>query len=92
MEDIWKNMQICGLYPKGFDDDVREFLQFLAIRHSESLEAVNYKKFMAAFDEDYNLLEDGPSKWESSEPYQPSDDEGELESDKPPEPEVVEEE
>jgi hypothetical protein len=88
MEEIWKSMQLCGLYPKSFDEDVRDFLLFLAMRHSDSLATVDFKRFMAAFDEDYNLLEDGPSRWESSEPYEPSEDEGELESDKPPEPEV----
>lgn len=90
MEDIWKSMQLCGLYPKSFDDDVRNFLMFLAMRHSRSLAQVDFKRFMKAFEEDYNLLEDGPSRWESKEPYEPSEDEGELESDKPPEPEVEE--
>ena len=51
---------------------------------------MDFKRFMTVFDEDYNLLEDGPSRWESYEPYEPSEDEGELESDKPPEPEVDE--
>lgn len=70
---------------------MRDFLLFLAMRHSKSLAEVNFKRFMKAFEEDFNLLEDGPSRWESSEPYVPSEDEGELESDKPPEP-IVEEE
>jgi hypothetical protein len=90
MEEIWKSIQLCGLYHKNFDEDVRDFLLFLAMRHSKSLSEVNFKRFMKVFEEDYNLLEDGPSRWESSEPYAPSEDGDELESDKPPEPEVEE--
>lgn len=60
------------------------------MRHSRSLAEVNFKRFVKCFEEDYNILEDGPSQWESDEPYVPSEDEGELESDKPPEPEVQE--
>lgn len=69
---------------------MRDFILFLAMRHSRSLAEVNFKRFMKCFEEDYNILEDGPSQWESDEPYAPSEDEGELESDKPPEPEVQE--
>lgn len=34
IDDIWKSIQICGLYPKNFDPDVKDFILFLAMRHS----------------------------------------------------------
>lgn len=46
---------------------------------------------MKCFEEDYSILEDGPCRWEESgSQYVPSEDEDELDSDKPPEPEVQE--
>lgn len=52
---------------------------------------VNFKKFMKCFEEGYSILEDGPCRWETTgEQYVPSEDEDELDSDKPPEPEVQE--
>jgi len=91
MDEIWKSMQLAGLYPKNFDEEVRDFILFLAMRHSRSLAEVDFKKLMKAFEEDYSFLEDEQSRWENGEPYEPSEDEGELESDRPPEPEPIEE-
>lgn len=86
VEEINKSMKLVGLFPDSFDEELKEFLLFLAIRHSKSLEEVDYKKFMKAFEEDFNLIEDGRSRWEDAEVYEPSSDEGELESDRSPSP------
>ena len=81
MSDIIKSMKLVGLYPDSFDEEIIDFIYFLAMRHSKNLEEIEYKSFMKVFDEDYNLIEDKKSIWESDEPeYDPSEDEGELES------------
>lgn len=63
----------------------------MMMRPSKSLNAVVYSEFCKIFEEDYNLLEDKKSIWENigedgelAPPYEPSSDEGELESDKEP--------
>ena len=91
LEDIWKAMKLVGLYPDSLDEELRDFLVFLMMRHSEALSAVAYADFCKTFEEDYNLLEDKKSIWENigedgepAPPYEPSSDEGELESDKEP--------
>lgn len=72
------------MYPDSFEDDIKDFILFLAMRHSKSLEEINYKKFLNCLKEDYSMIDDEKSKWEvdSDAPYQPSSDEGELESDR----------
>jgi hypothetical protein len=84
-------MKLVGLYPDSFDEDLREFLIFMAMRPSSSLKEVVYKDLCKIFDEDYMFLEDKKSIWENlgedgevAAPYEPSSDEGELESDKEP--------
>ena len=75
---ILKVIKIQMIQP---DEELTDFLKFLAMRHSKSLEAVNYKKFTDALHEDFNLIEDERSIWlKEDEPlsYEPSDDEGEL--------------
>ena len=87
MPEILKSMKLVGLFPDSWDEDILEFIYFLAFRHSKSLEEINYKKFMKVFDEDYSFIDDSPCIWESvnadvqQDPeYEPSSDEGELDS------------
>lgn len=84
-------MKLAGLFPDSWDEDLRDFLVFMMMRPSKSLQAVAYKDFCKIFSEDYVLLEDKKSIWENigedGEPaplYEPSSDEGELDSDKEP--------
>lgn len=84
-------MKLVGLYPDSWDEDIREFVEFMAMRHSASLHEIQYKELIKVLDEDYNYLEDKKSIWESYGPdgeiapfYEPSSDEGELESDRSP--------
>jgi hypothetical protein len=56
MNEILRCMKLVGLYPDSFDEDIKGFLDFLAMRHSKSLEEVSYKDFMKAFEEDYNFM------------------------------------
>lgn len=64
--EIMKSMKLVGLYVDSFDKEIIDFLQFLAMRQSESLEKVNYKEFLKVFDENFNLIED-PSRWSNEE-------------------------
>lgn len=51
------------------------------MRHSKSLNKVVFGDFLAAFEEDYNYLEDKKSIWETgSDAYEPSSEEDEMES------------
>jgi hypothetical protein len=64
-------------------------MNFLAMRHSKNLNEVVYKDFCAALDPDYSYLEDKKSIWDkdsspSGGDYEPSSDEGELESERSP--------
>jgi len=62
-------------------------MNFLAMRHSKSLEEVAYKDFVNALDPDYSYIDDKKSIWlgkENQLPYDPSSDEGELESERSP--------
>ena len=59
-------------------------MNFLAMRHSKNLDEVVYKDFIAALDPDYSYIEDKKSIWESASPYEPSSDEGELDSERSP--------
>lgn len=63
MQEIIKSMKLVGLYPDSFDEEIQDFLHFLAMRHAKSLNEVHYKDFMKAFEEDYSLIED-KSIWE----------------------------
>lgn len=67
------------------------------MRHSESLEKIDYKEFVKVFEDDFNLIDGKRSRWISNtedgeeEPvYEASSDEGELDSERTPQ--VVEEE
>ena len=91
MENIYESMGLVGLHPDQFDSEITDFMNFLAIRHSKSLEEVVYKNFVAALDPDYSYIEDKKSIWlvtgkgeENQLPYEPSSDEGELESERSP--------
>ena len=91
MADIYKSMKLVGLYPDSWDEDIREFVEFMAMRHSTSLHEIQYKDFIKIFEEDYNYLEDKKSMWENfgsdgeiAPQYQASSDEGELESERSP--------
>lgn len=55
------------------------------MRHSKSLDAINYKKLVNCLRDDYVLLEDERAIWlrdESQIGYEPSDYEGELDSER----------
>lgn len=58
LEDIFKAMKLIGISSDSLDEELREFLAFMAMRHSQSLEEINYEKLLAAFDSDYMLIED----------------------------------
>jgi hypothetical protein len=53
------------------EDDIKDFILFLAMRHSKSLDEINYKKFLNCLKEDYSMIDDEKSKWEvdSDAPY-----------------------
>lgn len=73
------------------DEELREFIEFLAMRHSESLDKIDYKEFAKVFEDDFNLVDGKRSRWITStedgeeEPmYEASSDEGELDSERTP--------
>jgi hypothetical protein len=89
MENIHESIGLVGIRPSQLDDEIKDFLDFLAMRHSKSLDEVVYKDFLKALDPDYNYIEDKKPIWETSGkdsylPYEPSSDEGELESERSP--------
>jgi hypothetical protein len=63
MPEIYEAMGLVGLHPDQFDQEITDFMNFLAIRHSKSLDEVVYKDFVKALDEDYNYIEDKKSIW-----------------------------
>ena len=76
-------MNLIDLHPKSFDEEITQFLEFMAMRHAKNLEQVPYKEFVKCFDEDYNFIDDKKSIWDKDDlAYEPSSDEGELESEK----------
>lgn len=69
-------------------------MQFLGMRHSESLEKIDYKEFVKVFEDDFNLIDGKKSRWinftedgEEEPQYNASSDEGELDSERTPVPE-----
>ena len=71
MEEIFETMGLIGLQPKSFDQEVTDFIEFMAMRHAKSLSEVPYKDLVKCFDEDYNLIEDKKSIWEHKDaPYE----------------------
>ena len=40
MADIYKSMKLVGLYPDSWDEDIREFIEFMAMRHSTGLNEI----------------------------------------------------
>ena len=87
LSEIYKSMKILGIMTGTFDDDIKDFIQFLAMRHSKSLEEVKFAKFLEPFNEDYNYLEDTKSIWADLDDngddipaYEPSSEEDEMES------------
>ena len=63
----------------------------MAMRQSTGLHEIWYKEFVKYLEEDYSFLEDKKSIWENygedgeiSPPFEPSSDEGELESERSP--------
>ena len=79
MEDIFKTMKMNGINPDSLDDELKEFMIFLAMRVSKSLSEIDYKEFAKVFEPSYNLIEN-PSIWEKEgeDPYEKSSDDGEL--------------
>lgn len=78
-------MKLIGLYPDSWDEDIKDFVQFMAMRQSTGLDQIQYKELLKIFDEDYNYIEDKRSIWDNfgddgevAAPYEPSSDEGEL--------------
>jgi hypothetical protein len=63
MESIYESMALVGLHPNQFDEEITDFMNFLALRHSKSLEEVAYKDFVKALDPDYSYIEDKKSLW-----------------------------
>lgn len=57
---LFKAIKILNLHP---DEELTDFLLFLAMRHSKSMEAINYSKLVEALHEDFNLVEDERSIW-----------------------------
>lgn len=49
------------MFPDSFEDDIKDFILFLAMRHSKSLEEINFKKFLNCLKEDYSLIDDEKS-------------------------------
>jgi len=83
--DIYKSMKLVGLYPDSWDEDIREFVEFMGMRQSTGLNEIQYKELVKIFEEDYSYLEDKKPIWENfgedgevAPPYEPSTDEGEL--------------
>lgn len=62
-EELFKAMKICGILTGNFDDDIMEFIQFLAMRHSKSLNEIKYAEFIRALNDEFSLLEDKVSRW-----------------------------
>lgn len=54
LEDIFQSMKIIGIMVSTFDPEIKEFIQFLAMRHSKSLEEVNYTELVKAFSRDFD--------------------------------------
>lgn len=59
----------------------------MAMRHSQTLEEVNYQELVKTFSEDFNFIEDKRSRWENLNsdgeplpPFVPSEEEDEMES------------
>ena len=79
MDEIFKIMKINGINPDTMDEELKDFMMFLAMRQSKSFSQVDYKAFMKVFESDYNLIED-PSIWvkEGDEGYEKSSNDGEL--------------
>ena len=63
MPEIFKAMKFVDLFPDSWDAELRDFLHFLAMRHSKSLEEVVYKELVKVFEEDYSFIEDKRTKW-----------------------------
>jgi len=63
MTDIYKAMKmvIGHSFVDDMENDVKEFLEYLAMYFSESLDKVRYEKLISAFDEDFSFNE--KSKW-----------------------------
>ena len=38
LDDIYKSMRIVGMMTNQFDEDIKDFISFLAMRHSKSLD------------------------------------------------------
>ena len=86
LSEILKDLKMKQIMP---NDELLDFIKFLAMRHSKDLNKINYKKLVETFSEDFIMAEDERSIWlsEDHEAYQPSEDEGECESTRPPTPE-----
>jgi hypothetical protein len=90
LQDMYKSMKLIGLYPDSWDEDIKDFVQFMAMRQSSGFAEIQYKEFIKTLDEDYNFIEDKKSIWENFredgdvEIYEPSSDEGELDSERSP--------
>ena len=86
-----RSMALLRLDPEQLDPELIDFMNFLAMRHSKSLDEIVYKDFVKALDNDYSYIDDKKSIWltpspgeENQLPYDPSSDEGELESERSP--------
>ena len=90
-------MKVIGIMVGNFDPEVKDFIYFLAMRHSKSLDEVRYPDLLKAFGEDFNFIDDKKSRWadlndegEIQQPFEPSSEEDEMESEAEVEVEVEE--
>lgn len=65
LQDIYKSMKLIGLYPDSWDEDIKDFVHYMAMRQSTGFAEIQYKEFIKIFDEDYNYIEDKRSIWEN---------------------------
>lgn len=87
LSEIYHVMKLNQIMVGTFDDEIKEFIQYLAMRHSKSLDEVDYKKLINAFGEEFNIVDDEQSIWATKDAkgnlvlnYEPSSEEGELDS------------
>lgn len=80
LEDVFKSMRLVGVSPDSLDEEIKNFLVFMAMRCSHSLKDVDYTKFIKIMEEDYSFIEDKSLWLKNSIQYEASSDGIELES------------
>jgi hypothetical protein len=87
LEQIYQVMRMNQIKTNNFEPEVTEFLQFLAMRHSDSLEAVDYEQLIKALNDEFSFIDDKKSKWAELDElnnilpeFEPSSEEDEMQS------------